>query len=388
KTYDDMVRFEIDIKDIEKSKFTGYRYSGQLSPGGSVILDADSGKDALYKFYVMQVDEGKVETIKEYGPEDKVTWKPKKAGKYKVEMWVKNKYSDTKTYDDMVRFEIDVRGMASQFEAYNYIGNTNVNSKIKFSAKSDKDALFKFFIKHQNDSNFSVIKDYNEMSSVEWIPRKSGTYMIEMWVKNKQSSTLNYDQKVSFNINIANFEVKDLGFKFDFGLSGPSPNNPNKLVLHHAAGNSTASSVHDFHRFTNGWAGIGYHFYIHKDGTIYKGRDESWRGAHAAEVGPDDGNLNNDTNATSLGIAVQGNYHPTGPTPSNSMPKAQEDAVVKLGRHLVQKYGLTQIFKHGSPGIGHTSCPGDYYPFARIKARILDGFVYGIDSDNLDQVTD
>ncbi|MGL5822669.1 MAG: peptidoglycan recognition protein family protein, partial [Sarcina sp.] len=227
-------------------------------------------------------------------------------------------------------------------------------------------------------SRFQAIFDYSTMNT--------GVNKLEFGLVENGSNKASHS--ISYNYFCEKPTIVDLGFKFDFGLSGPSPNNPNKLVLHHAAGNSTASSVHDFHRFTNGWAGIGYHFYIHKDGTIYKGRDESWRGAHAAEVGPDDGNLNNDTNATSLGIAVQGNYHPTGPTPSNSMPKAQEDAVVKLGRHLVQKYGLTQIFKHGSPGIGHTSCPGDYYPFARIKARILDGFVYGIDSDNLDQVTD
>ncbi|WP_297519733.1 N-acetylmuramoyl-L-alanine amidase, partial [uncultured Clostridium sp.] len=177
--------------------------------------------------------------------------------------------------------------------------------------------------------------------------------------------------------------VVDLGFEFDFGLTGPSPNNPNKIILHHAAGNATAASVHNFHKYTNGWSGIGYHFYIHKDGTIYKGRDESWRGAHAADVsstpGYNDGNPLNDTNATSIGIAVQGNYHPESHiSVDTKMPKAQEDAIVKVGHYLIEKYGNMEIFKHGSPGIGHTSCPGNYYPFDRIKARVLSKYIYGV----------
>lgn len=178
------------------------------------------------------------------------------------------------------------------------------------------------------------------------------------------------DGKVQYTAKKPN--IIDLGLEFDFGVEGPLPNVPDKLVLHHAAGNATAASVHNFHRFTNGWAGIGYHFYIHKDGKIYKGREENWRGAHAAEVGPSDGNLDNDTNATSLGIAVMGDYY------KETMPKAQEDAVVELGKYLVSKYGMKQIFRHGDPGIGQTLCPGKNYPFERIKARILNKqiFVY------------
>ena len=187
-------------------------------------------------------------------------------------------------------------------------------------------------------------------------------------------------QSKSMNFYVDRPNIIDLGLEFDFGLEGPLPNNPQKLVLHHAAGNTSVTNVHDWHQNGNGWAGIGYHFYIHKDGKIYKGREENWRGAHAAEVGSNDGNLSNDTNATSLGIAVQGDYM------GQTMPKAQEDAVVKIGQYAVAKYGISQVFGHGSPGIGHTSCPGKNYPFARIKARILAKTVYGYDTDNLENI--
>ncbi|MGL5576178.1 MAG: N-acetylmuramoyl-L-alanine amidase [Sarcina sp.] len=196
------------------------------------------------------------------------------------------------------------------------------------------------------------------------------------------------NQKTEFEVIVRSLDVVDLNFDFDFGLEGPSPNNPNKIILHHAAGNATAASVHKFHKFTNKWAGIGYHFYIHKDGTIYKGREENWRGAHAADIpstpGYNDGNPLNDTNATSIGIAVQGNYHPETNIPvDKAMPKAQEDAVVKVGQYLIEKYGVMQILKHGAPTIGHTSCPGNYYPFDRIKARVLSKYIYGVYNTDL-----
>ena len=41
------------------------------------------------------------------------------------------------------------------------------------------------------------------------------------------------------------------------------------IVLHHAAANGGAQEIHDYHRNTNGWAGIGYHFYVRCDGKVY-----------------------------------------------------------------------------------------------------------------------
>jgi len=54
------------------------------------------------------------------------------------------------------------------------------------------------------------------------------------------------------------------------------------IVLHHAAASSSSSdSIHKIH-LQNGWAGIGYHFYIRKDGSIYSGRPIDTVGAHVS----------------------------------------------------------------------------------------------------------
>ena len=48
------------------------------------------------------------------------------------------------------------------------------------------------------------------------------------------------------------------------------------LVLHHEAGSgSTAQQIHNYHRYTNGWCGIAYHYYVRKDGTICRRSQKS-----------------------------------------------------------------------------------------------------------------
>ena len=41
------------------------------------------------------------------------------------------------------------------------------------------------------------------------------------------------------------------------------------IILHHRAGNGDADSIHSTHLVNNGWSGIGYHFYVRKDGSVY-----------------------------------------------------------------------------------------------------------------------
>ena len=70
-----------------------------------------------------------------------------------------------------------------------------------------------------------------------------------------------------------------------------------RIILHHAAAvTCTAQQIHQWH-LANGWAGIGYHCCVRKDGRIYRGRPEETVGAHA-------GNNNYD----SIGICFEGSF--------------------------------------------------------------------------------
>lgn len=123
------------------------------------------------------------------------------------------------------------------------------------------------------------------------------------------------------------------------------------IVLHHAeAVKCTAQDVHSWHR-ANGWTGIGYHFFVRKDGTIYRGRPINVVGAHVHGM-----------NSCSVGICAEGDYH----TKDKSMPQAQKKAIIELVKYLKENYyPNAKIVGHKE--IGDSNCPGKYYPLDEIK---------------------
>ena len=123
----------------------------------------------------------------------------------------------------------------------------------------------------------------------------------------------------------------------------------NVIVLHHAAAHTcTAQQIDNWHK-GNGWAGIGYHFFVRKDGSIYRGRPEWAVGAHAS-------GRNSDT----IGVCVEGNYDL-----ETNMPTLQKNAVKDVLSYLKDKYPTAGIKAHRE--VGATGCPGKYYPLQEMK---------------------
>ena len=124
----------------------------------------------------------------------------------------------------------------------------------------------------------------------------------------------------------------------------------NLIVIHHTGfpnvdKDSTAVDIHQLHQKTNGWAGIGYHYLIRKDGMIEQGRLPNMIGAHAFQH-----------NKTSVGICVAGNFDIANPT------KAQMASVKDLTFWLCRKYGINPDKRHvivGHRELNDTSCPGE-----------------------------
>lgn len=113
------------------------------------------------------------------------------------------------------------------------------------------------------------------------------------------------------------------------------------IVVHHTASTAkeTVEQIHNFHINNNGWAGIGYHFYIRKDGTIYRGRPEKYVGAHCENY-----------NSVSIGICLEGNFEIEQPT------EKQLTSLSELIQYLKKKYGNVQIVGHRD--LNATACPG------------------------------
>lgn len=124
-----------------------------------------------------------------------------------------------------------------------------------------------------------------------------------------------------------------------------------KIILHHAAVFSASLlDIHNWH-LSVGWAGIVYHFYILKDGSIYRGRPEDSIGSHALGY-----------NESSIGICFEGNFD------VDEMPGMQIEMGMELIEYLKSKYEIVQILGHSE--VDSTMCPGLNFPFEKLGAHL------------------
>lgn len=77
------------------------------------------------------------------------------------------------------------------------------------------------------------------------------------------------------------------------------------IVLHHQCGKGqTVRQIHDYHKNTLKWAGIGYHYFIDFNGNVFQGRPIEFIGSHCK------GN-----NTNSIGICFEGDFRKDKITP-------------------------------------------------------------------------
>lgn len=146
---------------------------------------------------------------------------------------------------------------------------------------------------------------------------------------------------------MAEREIRDAGLAF---TAQPLPRKKTKyIILHHAAASGSVESIHQHHRYNNGWLGIGYNYYVRKDGTIWRGRPENCTGAHT--VGYND---------KSIGICFEGNFE------TEKMSEAQLQAGLWLIRDILKRYPEAIIGGHRE--YDGTACPGKNFPEALLNA--------------------
>jgi hypothetical protein len=132
-----------------------------------------------------------------------------------------------------------------------------------------------------------------------------------------------------------------------------------QIVIHHTGCNdidASAEQIHGWH-LNNGWAGIGYHYVIRKDGTIERGRPEWAIGSHAYGE-----------NSHTIGIHLSGDFEQAQPT------SEQIEKCALLIADICERYGLPinvdTVVGHGE--LMATSCPGK-----NLQALLDDGTLTG-----------
>lgn len=60
--------------------------------------------------------------------------------------------------------------------------------------------------------------------------------------------------------------IIDVGLEFNSNMTLRNVNSIKRIILHHSGVTvlQSVETIHNYHKNSNGWAGIGYHFYIRK----------------------------------------------------------------------------------------------------------------------------
>ena len=123
----------------------------------------------------------------------------------------------------------------------------------------------------------------------------------------------------------------------------------NRIIIHHTGSgadndmDASAEQIHGWH-CKKGWAGIGYHYVVRKDGTVERGRPLDCIGAHAEGA-----------NYDSIGIHLSGDFTHVEPTGE------QIESTALLIANLCEEFDIPTDREHilGHREVGQSSCPGD-----------------------------
>jgi hypothetical protein len=147
-------------------------------------------------------------------------------------------------------------------------------------------------------------------------------------------------------------KIQDVDLKFNGSLTPIK--SVKKIVVHHPA--HPTWDIHDIHHShqSKGWDGIGYNYFVTKDGKVQKGRG-MYVGAHCKGY-----------NSTTLGISFQGNFEIETPT------NVQLRAGAQLIAQLLLDTGLQVHDIIGHKDLAATVCPGKNFSVNVLRTYVLE----------------
>lgn len=112
----------------------------------------------------------------------------------------------------------------------------------------------------------------------------------------------------------------------------------NEIIVHCSATpegkDFTVEDIDRWHR-ARGWAGIGYHYVVYRDGTVHAGRALARAGAHCTGH-----------NAHSIGVCYIGGVASDGRTAKDTRTLEQKDALVHVLCELKRQFPTASIRGH------------------------------------------
>lgn len=215
----------INVKVVDKPQLKVSLKNPLISPGEEIDLIATSNFNNMqYKFWINDGSGWKV--IQDYSNNNKLNYKIKNPGKYKISVYTRH-INSTNEVDNYQIVPIDVLPNVN-LELPN---SAFTNSAVKINAipETKGDYLYKFWV-NEND-NWKVIQDFSDNPNCIWYPTTSGKKTLSVYIKNKNSdvikhSVLPVDVK-NTSVSIGSFNGNN-GLKLGDTLSlKVNSNNPN-----------------------------------------------------------------------------------------------------------------------------------------------------------------
>lgn len=131
----------------------------------------------------------------------------------------------------------------------------------------------------------------------------------------------------------------------------------NRVVVH-----QSRAVIDRYHRDHNGWAKIGYHWYVEEDGTGERGREDHETGAHVGGF-----------NLGSLGLCVSG-HGDFQPWSDAQMAEVIRKCTAWCGLYRIpvaHVIGHREAPEHGAPPV-HKTCPGVLVDMNAIRTRLAE----------------
>lgn len=190
---------------------TKFEINRQYTINGS----ATSTNGTLYQYWIRDLDKDNWTIIKDWSSDPTLNWKPSRIGQYRIELHVKDKYSDL-GYDSGYYKDLNVEKYSGvAVNAYFNTGKESLlaNEEITFTAsgKADSAIMYQYWIRDLDKDNWSVIQDWSSNNVFKWISSRSGNFRIELHIKDINSSK-EFDSAYFKDIKIDTFKATNAQF--------------------------------------------------------------------------------------------------------------------------------------------------------------------------------
>lgn len=193
---DDKSKEPVNIDDIILDKGDKILVNDTLT----IKVKASGGMDLRYSFIIKRDDEEKG-TMVDYGTANWIRFTPEKAGKYQLEIRVRDKFSTRELDSHAVvyieageYFPAAIDYVLYPLKEYFLCGD---NIPVQVITKNTKDTLVKYVLRingHKAEES-----DYTFNKKYMFTPKCSGEYILQIWAKNSKSNEL-FDSKKDIRI--------------------------------------------------------------------------------------------------------------------------------------------------------------------------------------------